>query len=793
MIGNSHIDPVWLWNWQEGFEVVRSTFRSALDRMKEDKKFIFTSAGAVYYKWIENVDHDMFNEIKKRIKEGRWCIVGGWWIQPDCNIPNGESFVRQGLYGQRYFWDKFGKIAKVGYNVDSFGHNGMLPQILKKSGIDAYVFMRPDSTEKKLPGIIFWWKSTDGSKVLTYRIPHSYGDFGGLEEKINNIKNSKIKEAMVFYGVGNHGGGPTKESIAKINEMAKKEESAIIKFSSPNIYFNSLFRKKDKYPIVKDDLQHHASGCYSVHSEVKKLNRLAEWKLITAEKFSTLAMVLLKSKYPQDNLNHAWQNVLFNQFHDILAGSSIIEAYDDVRNMYGEAIFKADEAINYAIQAISSKIDTRGEGQAIIIFNPHSWRIKCPVEYELWNSEYNYVIDDDGKDISSQKVQSSAVIGNLRTRSVFIADIPSLGYRVYRLVKNRHEKKLPSLISNNLKLENKFLRLEISDNTGYIKSLYDKINKVEVLKKDSAVPIVIRDKSDTWSHGITRFRDEIGKFKKIDIKVVEDRDVQAGIRVKYCFGNSIIWQEYILYRELPYIEVRVFIDWHQKHQMLKISFPVNVLQSIATHSIPYGYINRPVDGEEEPMQQWVDMTGRTKSSGKEIVYGVSIINDGKYSADIKDSEIRLTVLRSPVYAHTIPYKLYKVQDYKYIDQGKQEFSYLIMPHKGIWQKADICRYADSLNMPPITILESSHNGKLPKKYSFISIDRKNIIANVIKKAEDNNDIILRLYEICGYSTKAKVNLLHIKKSFVVSFKPCEIKTFRITSKRSITETDFLEF
>lgn len=791
MIGNAHIDPVWLWRFQDGVETVRSTFRSALDRMKEDKKFIFTSASAVHYKWIEEIDPDMFNEIKKRVKEGRWCIAGGWWIQPDCNIPSGESFVRQGLYGQRYFLDKFRKIAKVGYNVDSFGHNGMLPQILKKSGIDAYVFMRPFFNEKKLPGIVFWWKSPDGSKVLTYRIPHSYCDSSSIEEKINNLKNEKIEEAMVFYGVGNHGGGPTKKSIAEINEMVENKESEIIKFSSPNLYFNSMLKKNKKFPVVMDDLQHHTSGCYSVHSEVKKLNRIAELELMAAEKFSTLAMLLFKRRYPQDEITRSWQNVLFCQFHDILAGSSIIEAYDDVRNMYGEAIFKADEIINYSIQAISSKIDTRGDGLSIIVFNPHSWEIRYPVEYEQWKSEYDYLKDDEGKDIPLQRIGSSATIGDLMKRFVFIADVPAFGYRVYSLIKNGSKKKLSSLISGNTKIENEFLRLEISDRTGYVKSLYDKINKVEIFKKDSSVPVVIKDESDTWSHGITNFHDEIGKFKKINIKVIEDGDTRAKIRVKSYFGDSIMYQDYILYRELSYVEVRVFLDWHERHKMLKISFPVNVKEPKATYSIPYGYINRPTDGEEEPMQQWVDLTGKIKSFGKEIMYGVSILNDSKYSADIKDSEIRLTVLRSPVYAHDKSAKLSKNQDYKYIDQGEQEFSYLIFPHKGTWQNAGIVKIADSFNMKPITILESSHNGILPKRHSFISIDRKNIIVSVIKKSEDNKDIILRFYETSGYSTKARIKFMD--SSFTVSFKPCEIKTFRIVSDGNIKAERILEF
>ena len=220
MIGNAHLDPVWLWNWQEGFQEVKATFQSALDRMDEDEEFVFTCSAAAYYEWVEKNNPEMFEKIRRRVQEGRWEIVGGWYIQPDCNIPGGEGFVRQGLYSQRYFLEKFGVMAKTGYNVDSFGHCGSLPQILAKSGMENYIFMRPMPLEKGLPSRIFWWRSQDGSRVLTYRIPYEYCSSGKeLDTQLNRLLNELEEgedELMLFYGVGNHGGGPTKENIRSI-------------------------------------------------------------------------------------------------------------------------------------------------------------------------------------------------------------------------------------------------------------------------------------------------------------------------------------------------------------------------------------------------------------------------------------------------------------------------------------------------------------------------------------------------------------------------------------------------
>src|SRR5664279_1143308 len=272
MIGNAHIDPVWLWQWQEGFHEVRATFRSALDRLNDYDDFLFISSAAQYYEWVEQGDPAMFAEIMQRVAEGRWQIVGGWWIQPDCNLPSGESFVRQGLYGQRYFKQKFGVTETVGYNVDSFGHAASLPQILKRSGLDTYVFMRPGPHEKSLPGRLFWWEADDGSRVLAFRILFEYGTWGtGIEQHIRRCAEelkAPFDTLMCFYGVGDHGGGPTRENIETIRRLSADSDLPKLVFSTPNAFFAEIEAQNLPLPVVHDDLQHHASGCYAAHSGV---------------------------------------------------------------------------------------------------------------------------------------------------------------------------------------------------------------------------------------------------------------------------------------------------------------------------------------------------------------------------------------------------------------------------------------------------------------------------------------------------------------------------------------------
>lgn len=281
MIGNAHLDPVWLWNWQESFQEVKATFKSALDRMKEYPDMTFTATSSAFFEWIEKILPEMFEEIRQRVAEGRFQLTGGWFIEPDCNIPSGESFVRQGLYGQRYFLEKFGKKAETGYNVDSFGHNGNLPQILKKSGMDNYVFMRPMPLEKGLPGRIFWWNSMDGSKVLTYRIPYEYCSWGKDLEKYARRLQCELEDGedhlMMFYGVGNHGGGPTIENIRVIYEMKEERKDLELDFSTMENFFSQV--EPEKLPERCQEMGRIFYGCYSSDALIKKNNRRAEWTL----------------------------------------------------------------------------------------------------------------------------------------------------------------------------------------------------------------------------------------------------------------------------------------------------------------------------------------------------------------------------------------------------------------------------------------------------------------------------------------------------------------------------------
>ncbi len=798
MIGHAHIDPVWLWQWQEGFHEVKSTFRSALDRMKEYQDFIFVASSAAFYEWVEKSDPAMFAEIQQRVAEGRWQVVGGWWIEPDCNIPGGESFVRQGLYGQRYFKEKFGVTARVGFNVDSFGHSGTLPQILRKSGLPYYVFLRPMPNEKSLPSRLFWWEADDGSRVMAFRIAYEYLSWGKEVDihvrRCADEMKAPVDDFMCFYGVGNHGGGPTTANLDSIHRLNTDPTLPAVVCSSPETFFKVVEHHDWPLPVVHSDLQKHAGGCYAVHSGIKRWNRQAENRLIAAEKWSALAAAAAGQPYPED-FARAWKSVLFNQFHDILAGTSLEAAYDDARDSYGEALAIADRALNYAVQAFAWKIHIEPETgmKPIIVFNPHTWPVQANVELETYRwPEAAALRDDRGQAVPFQAVQSTTTTG--RVRLSFMADLPALGYRTYRLLPEGGPVEAPTVQATDTVLENDRLRLEFNPETGGIARLYDKQAQVDVFRSEAAKPLVMNDPSDTWGHDTFRFDQVAGAFQAVSMKLAEHGPVKSVVRVTSAYSRSTLVQDFAMYPDRPQIDVSVIVDWREQHQVLKLRFPVNVDFMKITTETAYGSIEQFANGEELPLQSWVDVSGVARGQGG--TYGFSLLNDGKYSADVNVRDIGLTVLRSPAYAHHVPHALQPDALVSYIDQGIQRFNYTMLPHTGSWEQAGTVKRAAELNQRPVAVIGTYHpDGRLPPSDSFISVQPDNVVVSVVKQAEAGDDWILRAYETTRSACTGMIELPQSGRTITATFKPGEIKTFRVPRDpaRPVVETDMIEW
>lgn len=799
MIGNAHIDAPWLWPVSEADAVVHSTFRSALDRMKEDPELTMTASSAQFYDWVAQSDPAMLEEIRAQVKAGRWDIVGGWWVEPDVNIPSGESLIRQGLYGQRTLEKLFGRRADVGYNPDSFGHNGNMPQILKLEEMPYYVFMRPNALEK--PDIrqnLFLWQGIDGTRTLTYRVPLFYDDPGDVHshmlKTIAALAGQPERTDMEFFGIGDHGGGPTKENMRSIRAIQKEPGAPHIFYSTPDRYFAEVAKNlPSDIQVYSGDLQHHSAGTYTAGSERKKLNRTTEVALESAEKFSAIGSVAWGAAYPKADLTEAWKRILLLQFHDSMAGTTL-PGYDaDIRSGYGRAQDVASEALQASLQRLAWEIPTANpDSKYIVVFNPHAWPAKMNVEYDLgWEpGTPTRVEDETGAAIPFQWTLPTAAVDH-RQRLIARVDVPAMGYRQVRVRKpGQPEPTATGTVhaASNI-LENDHLRITFSQQ-GPV-AMFDRDAHREVFRPgaEGFRALVLADDNDTWAHKVHTYDHELGAFHRTGLKVVETGPLRALMREQLAYGASTLTLDWILYSGSRSVEVRVAVDWHEHLKILKFSFPLDVDAPQATYETAYGAQKRDTHGLEDPGQRWIDVTG---SRGADR-YGLAVLNDAKYGYSINGSDMRVSVVRGPVYANHEPHALLPSVDYAWMDQGLQTFTMELIPHTGSWQQAGVVRAAEELVTPVPIVYQGIHRGTRPGSAGFLSVDAADVVVEDVKQAEDGTDIIVRSYETAGTTTSATIEMPFAGTRWKGSYHPFEIKTLRVEPRSGrVREVNALE-
>jgi alpha-mannosidase len=804
MIGNAHIDAVWLWPWQEGYQEARATFRAALERIDEYPDFVFTCDSVAYLAWIEEHDPDLFAQLREQVRAGRFEIVGGWWVEPDCNLPGGEGFARHALYSQRFLADRFGMIASVGCNVDPFGQNATIPQLMAKSGMDRYVFMRPQPHEMQLPGPTFWWEAADGSRVLAYRIPHEYcGPAGHLGVHVGKALAQlphTTDPLMCFYGVGNHGGGPTRVNIDSILQLNTNDQFPEMRFSTVRGFFDAVVEAGSDLPEFSGEIQPHGVGCYSAHSGVKKWIRHSEHALQAAEKWAAIASVTAGMPVVSGQIEHAWRQVMLNHFHDTAAGTALPSAYEDARDQFGEARSIAARLQNQAIQSISRQISIPfEEGMApLAVFNPHPWPVSTTVEVEFGRQlgDGAIVAVDDTQTRTQVQVARSTTVTGGRRRLVVPVELPALGYRLYRLYaapaipkQRQAEAGTPQTV-----LENEHLRVVVDQTTGWLSSLVAKDTGIDLIgdRAGDGHAVVLNDQTDTWGHGVVSYRDVAGVFTPTSVRWLESGPVRQVLQVISAYGSSTLKEELILAAGARHLEVKVTVDWHESFTMLKMRFPTALTDVTATHAIPYGHIERATDGHETVSHSWVDVSGTL--DGRPA--GLSVLNDAKYGVDVNGGNIGLTTLRSPAYAWHTPEPLPADGDFEVMDQGVQQFTYRLLPHAGDWRAAGTVRVAAELDQRPVALLESFHEGRLPQSDSFAAVsDADTVVITVVKQSEDSADAyVVRGYETAGQTARATIDLPFLGRSVTALFTPHEIKTLIVPREPSlpVVEADLLE-
>lgn len=814
LVGNAHIDPIWLWRWQEGLAEIKATFRSALDRMDEFPDYVFTSASAGYYQWIEENDPAMFAEITARIKEERWCIAGGMWVQPDCNIPSAESFARHFLYSQRYFQSRFGRIAKTGYNVDSFGHNGMLPQLLKKGGLTGYVFMRPAQGEKALEHSLFAWQSPDGSKIAAFRLMGSYGDWidDGLMERPEYAGMSrqtiKILQAqeeaerqntavMCFYGVGNHGGGPTISALNDITHFIAAHEE--VRFSDPDQYFARV-PEEDALPVLRDDLQHHASGCYSAHSGIKRANRRAELALVSAEKLMSAAHALGLAEYNGEEIKKAWELTLFQQFHDVLAGCSIRPACEDALLAFGESACRAARLENAALQRISWQVDTsdgvepvrskegdwilweNGErGTPLVVFNPHAFPVTYPVRM---NKQLSRLEDTHGNALPLQLTRAAYTNSADRWNTVAMIPLPAFGYTTCRmyLTKENDRSNETDVVVGDYFIENTCVRAQFDPDSGALLRLFDKRTQRELLKSPGEIEVIDETPYDTWCHNVFRFDRRLGCFGAAVFQRIESGPVRGVLRVSVRYEDTTVKQDYVLYPGCGTLFMRVTMDVRARHRMMRFTLGANVAQPRAFYALPGGHIEKKADGNENPAQQWAAVTGADGC-------GVALIGCGKYSFRADGANLGMMLARTPQYADH-----YGERDGQgdYMDQGEQSFLCAVMPF-ALKDAADAARTLALMEAPPLHVMETYHKGSLARETSLLRVDCETVLCEAVKRAENRAGYLVRFTERSG-TAQSGVLIRFAGREYAADFAGHEIKSvfFPDDPLAAVCETDFLE-
>ena len=829
LICNAHIDPVWLWEWEEGAAAAISTFRTAAELAEESDTFIFNHNEVTLYKLVAEYEPSLFTRIQKLVKLGKWHIMGGWYLQPDCNMPSGESFVRQILLGRAYFKEHFGVEPKTAINFDPFGHTRGLVQILAKSGFDSYLFGRPQTEHLELPEEEFRWVGFDGSEVMAARFRGWYNTpLGKAREVITErIKDNDGTDPLaVLWGVGDHGGGPSKIDVRNVDKLIEETSDKNIIHSTPEAYFKELGKGKENLPLHNNDLNPWAVGCYTSQVLIKQKHRQLENELYALEKMAVTASVQDLMAYPYEEIHEALCDLMNTQFHDILPGSSIEPVEQAAIRQADHGLEIVSRLKTRAFFALSAGQEQAKEGEIpILVYNPHPHTIKQVVECEFNLADVNYSggfhqIEVYQKDSQEKELQLPSQVekeycntpDEWRKRVAFSAQLePGMNRFDCKLIKV--EKKPAPVLkieAEEIVFTTKELEVIINTQTGLVNSY--RINNVDYVKNNAFKPIVIADNSDPWGMSIVSFRNVVGEFTLMDkekgtkfsgikgkiidsVRIIEDGPARSVIEAMFSYGDSFICQRYKLPKQGTEIEVELQVYWNEKDSMLKLSIPTVDTDCKYLGQTAFGVQELPLNGNEAVAQKWVAVVSRTAGSQKDDA-AFTCINEGSYGSDFSADGLRLSLLRSPAYSAMpdgdgtayMPTDRYMPRS----DQGRRSFRFWFNAGKAgnRLEKIDGEALAKNEKSIPLSFFPPGL-GRKPKPLAVLSDDVVQISA--IKRAENGNDLIVRLFEPTGTPRSTALSLPAINKEHEISLKGFEIKTLRINLEtKEIREVDLLE-
>ena len=794
MIGYTHIDPVWLWNRAEGMQEVKSSFASALERMEEFPDFKFSQTSIAFLAWLKENCPWLFERIRERVKEGRWEIEGGMWVEPDCDLPSGEALIRHFLYGKNFVMKEFGKEVTVGFNPDSFGHGANLPAIMNGCGVFCNIVSRPDKKSVPLP-CMFVWKSPDGSRVTAERTGGEYMAWTrpalefNIKESKEGLEEIGYDRMAVFYGVGNHGGGPTIDNIRTIYELREEYPAGTLDFSTMKDFFEKV--DAEKLPEVTGELGRIYFGCYSSDREIKQKNRRAEWRLVTAEAISAMASVLgVKSwKTPEDKLEYAWKEALFNQFHDILAGTSIEPARAQACREFDTAISMAEHVIYDGIQAIANGLDTRGEGFPLVLVNPcgsdFSGVFAADVYVPRAQKKPLRMRDPKGEEIFCCETQYHNSSPDSRKGILFEAQVPAYGYAIYRVIGEgpNSSEQPPCVKASEAMLDNGILQIRLNGKTGCPESLI-KEGK-ELLSSPCSIKVFYDDR-DAWGEDAWEEK-QLGCFEATEIRVLEANPMRAIVRVLLSWERSEMRIDYILEKGSDMLKMDVRLHNMEKHRQISLCVPVNAENPDVRTETAF-LTEHKISCTDRNMEHYQH---RFADVSAEDGRGISILNDGVYACQQKGKEYRLLLSRSSVHARGGKGPLPENLETAFMDQGTWDYQIRLIAHEGKLSNCRLFEEADRLHIPVEYLGDSNHPGeRWLRTGAILDMEKENTAVSCVKQSLARaEDLVIRVFETEGIGGCFQVSCRG--KEWKTELKPCQIKTVKLTAE-GFVECDMLE-
>lgn len=732
--GHAHIDYAWLWPVEETKRKIMRTFANVIRLAKKYPEFVFTQSSAQMYKDVKEICPELFGEIKKLVREGKWEPVGGIWVESDCNVPSVESLIRQFLLGQEFFEKEFGKRSKVCWLPDSFGFSWILPQIMKDAGIDFFVTTKLNWNEKnKFPYDTCVWRGLDGSEVLYHSFNNPGRGYNGVLDPANllrtwgNYRDKAVSTKSLFtFGHGDGGGGPTDEMCENYSLLKNYPGIPKLKMNSIQGFFESLELDNQEVPVWDGELylEYHR-GTLTTQSRTKLFHKQAEDMLYKAECLSYIAFE--SDNYPAEKINKSWEKLLRNEFHDILPGSSVSVVYKDAERELQEVIQEMEELSDEALRLLSDK-----EEKYLSLLNIGSYNHKVVFKCDLNGKALE---TPDGKKLIAQKCHDGSWVYSLQGE---IKPFSKLVLRVLDENIKVETPEIPKQVDDYLELENKVLKVLVFKD-GKIQ-IYDKEHEREVFSEPANQLVLYKDIPVYWDAWDINYNyDKHGEeIKASDVKLIEFGPVRKVVRARYRIGNTEIIQDYILSENSRRLDIETHIDWHLRRIMLKALFPLNILSRTARYDLSAGYIERPTHRNTDYDKARFEVVAHRWVNVSEYDYSVSLINNGRYGHSCYNNILALTLLRSPVYPGF------------YADEGKHHFTYSVFPNGGTDLLPTLVE-AENLNKP--LILSRGSLVKFPSP--FIEIDSKALKVLSIKRGEDSG-MVLRVAEVLGSRGKASI-------------------------------------